>query len=64
MLNHHFWDFQEEKLPYAFYISDQELVVQLGTYLQKNKGFKFSALLAPTALLFGGTFLNDTYLAL
>ncbi|RVX00389.1 Notchless protein-like [Vitis vinifera] len=28
----------EEKLPYAFYISDQELVVQLGTYLQKNKG--------------------------
>ena len=50
--------------PYAFYISDQELVVQLGTYLQKNKGFKFSPLLAPTALLFGGTFLNDTYLAL
>ncbi|XP_071707124.1 notchless protein homolog [Rutidosis leptorrhynchoides] len=27
----------EEKLPYAFYISDQELVVQLGDYLQKNK---------------------------
>ncbi|KAG1346954.1 notchless protein [Cocos nucifera] len=26
-----------EKLPYAFYISDQELVVQLGTYLQQNK---------------------------
>jgi len=29
---------QEEKLPYAFYISDQELVVPLETYLQKNKG--------------------------
>ncbi|XP_057498668.1 notchless protein homolog isoform X2 [Actinidia eriantha] len=28
----------EEKLPYAFYISDQELVVQLGSYLQKHKG--------------------------
>uniref|UniRef100_A0A0C9QVM9 TSA: Wollemia nobilis Ref_Wollemi_Transcript_5414_2075 transcribed RNA sequence n=1 Tax=Wollemia nobilis TaxID=56998 RepID=A0A0C9QVM9_9CONI len=27
----------EEKLPYAFYISDQELVGQLGTYLLKNK---------------------------
>nr|GEY97202.1 notchless protein homolog [Tanacetum cinerariifolium] len=27
----------EEKLPYAFYISDQELVIQLGEYLQKNK---------------------------
>ncbi|GMN32181.1 hypothetical protein TIFTF001_003556 [Ficus carica] len=27
----------EEKLPYAFYITDQELVVQLGTYLEKNK---------------------------
>ncbi|XP_057512806.1 notchless protein homolog [Actinidia eriantha] len=27
----------EEKLPYAFYISDQELVVQLGSYLQKHK---------------------------
>jgi ribosome assembly protein 4 len=27
----------EEKLPYAFYVSDQELVVQLGSYLQKNK---------------------------
>lgn len=27
----------EEKLPYAFYISDHELVVDLGTYLQKNK---------------------------
>lgn len=27
----------EEKLPYAFYISDQELVIQLGDYLQKNK---------------------------
>ncbi|PKU82285.1 notchless protein homolog [Dendrobium catenatum] len=27
----------EEKLPYAFYISDQELVMQLGEYLQKNK---------------------------
>ncbi|WOG84806.1 hypothetical protein DCAR_0103991 [Daucus carota subsp. sativus] len=27
----------EEKLPYAFYISDQELLVQLGEYLQKNK---------------------------
>ncbi|PKA50517.1 Notchless protein like [Apostasia shenzhenica] len=27
----------EEKLPYAFYILDQELVVQLGAYLQKNK---------------------------
>ncbi|CAA0823977.1 Notchless protein homolog [Striga hermonthica] len=27
----------EERLPYAFYVSDSELVVQLGTYLQKNK---------------------------
>ncbi|KAK8925982.1 hypothetical protein KSP39_PZI018655 [Platanthera zijinensis] len=27
----------EERLPYAFYISDEELVVQLGTYLQTNK---------------------------
>lgn len=27
----------EEKLPYAFYISDQELVGQLGAYLLKNK---------------------------
>ncbi|KAF9593285.1 hypothetical protein IFM89_021041 [Coptis chinensis] len=27
----------EEKLPYAFYISDKELVVQLGAYLEKNK---------------------------
>ncbi|KAK6164519.1 hypothetical protein DH2020_001383 [Rehmannia glutinosa] len=29
--------FLEEKLPYAFYVSDHELVVQLGSYLQKNK---------------------------
>ena len=29
---------QEEKLPYSFYISDKELVVPLGTYLEKNKG--------------------------
>ncbi|KAF2293443.1 hypothetical protein GH714_001840 [Hevea brasiliensis] len=28
----------EEKLPYSFYISDQELLVPLETYLQKNKG--------------------------
>ncbi|EXB37371.1 Notchless-like protein [Morus notabilis] len=27
----------EEKLPYAFYISDHELLVPLGTYLEKNK---------------------------
>ncbi|XVE76756.1 hypothetical protein DITRI_Ditri13aG0006500 [Diplodiscus trichospermus] len=27
----------EEKLPYAFYISNQELLVPLGTYLEKNK---------------------------
>ncbi|KAF6168383.1 hypothetical protein GIB67_018223 [Kingdonia uniflora] len=27
----------EEKLPYAFYISDKELVLQLGSYLEKNK---------------------------
>ncbi|KAB1224851.1 hypothetical protein CJ030_MR1G013947 [Morella rubra] len=27
----------EEKLPYAFYVSDQELLVPLGTYLEKNK---------------------------
>lgn len=27
----------EEKLPYAFYIADQELVGQLGVYLLKNK---------------------------
>lgn len=30
---------QEEKLPYAFYISDQELIVPLETYLEKNKGW-------------------------
>ena len=30
---------QEEKLPYAFYISDQELLVSLGAYLEKNKGY-------------------------
>ncbi|KAF8395826.1 hypothetical protein HHK36_019780 [Tetracentron sinense] len=29
-------DPEDEKLPYAFYISDEELVVQLGFYLQKN----------------------------
>ncbi|KAK1259214.1 hypothetical protein QJS04_geneDACA010205 [Acorus gramineus] len=28
----------EERLPYSFYISDQELTIQLGNYLQKNKG--------------------------
>ncbi|KOM24971.1 hypothetical protein LR48_Vigan34s001000 [Vigna angularis] len=28
----------EEKLSYAFYISDEELIVPLETYLQKNKG--------------------------
>ncbi|XP_058006934.1 notchless protein homolog isoform X2 [Hevea brasiliensis] len=27
----------EEKLPYSFHISDQELLVPLETYLQKNK---------------------------
>ncbi|XP_030474283.1 notchless protein homolog [Syzygium oleosum] len=27
----------EDKLPYTFYISDQELVVPLESYLQKNK---------------------------
>ncbi|XP_019453318.1 PREDICTED: notchless protein homolog isoform X2 [Lupinus angustifolius] len=27
----------EERLPYSFYISDEELVVPLSTYLQKNK---------------------------
>ncbi|PHU23707.1 Notchless protein -like protein 1 [Capsicum chinense] len=27
----------EERLPYAFYISDEELLVQLGSYLEKNK---------------------------
>ncbi|KMZ76365.1 hypothetical protein ZOSMA_103G00710 [Zostera marina] len=27
----------EEKLPYAFYIADQELVEQIGSYLEKNK---------------------------
>ncbi|KAL9257904.1 Notchless protein-like protein, partial [Drosera capensis] len=27
----------EEKLPYAFYISEQELLVQLEAYLQKHK---------------------------
>nr|POF11265.1 notchless protein like [Quercus suber] len=29
---------KEDKLPYSFYISDKELVVPLGTYLEKNKG--------------------------
>lgn len=33
-----FWFVQEEKLPYVFYVSDEELVVQLGSYLQKHKG--------------------------
>ncbi|KAG6403054.1 hypothetical protein SASPL_135271 [Salvia splendens] len=28
----------EEKLPYTFYVSDHELAVELGSYLQKNKG--------------------------
>lgn len=32
------WLSQEEKLPYAFYVSDHELAVELGSYLQKNKG--------------------------
>lgn len=32
---------QEEKLPYAFYVSDHELVAELGSYLQKNKGNNF-----------------------
>ncbi|KAL4205328.1 hypothetical protein AMTRI_Chr01g114070 [Amborella trichopoda] len=27
----------EEKFPYAFYVSDQQLSMQLGSYLQKNK---------------------------
>ncbi|MCL7032245.1 hypothetical protein MKW94_014775, partial [Papaver nudicaule] len=27
----------EEKLPYSFYVSDQELTVQLGLYVEKNK---------------------------
>ncbi|EXB70653.1 hypothetical protein L484_023839 [Morus notabilis] len=27
----------EEKLPYAFYVSDKELIVPLGVYLEKNK---------------------------
>ncbi|RZC64327.1 hypothetical protein C5167_008017 [Papaver somniferum] len=27
----------EEKLPYSFYVSDQELIVQLGAFLEKNK---------------------------
>ncbi|KAK2994471.1 hypothetical protein RJ640_008839 [Escallonia rubra] len=27
----------EERLPYAFYVSDKELVVQLGSYLQQHK---------------------------
>ena len=35
----------EEKLPYAFYISDQELLVPLETYLHKNKGFKTNNLI-------------------
>lgn len=25
-------------MPYAFYIADQELVEQIGSYLEKNKG--------------------------
>ncbi|KAI3867633.1 hypothetical protein MKW98_006010 [Papaver atlanticum] len=33
----HFRFFQEEKLPYSFYVSDQELIVQLGAFLEKNK---------------------------
>lgn len=31
---------QEEKVPYAFYVNDQELVGQLGTYLLENKGME------------------------
>jgi hypothetical protein len=30
--------FQEDKLPYAFYIGDEELSVQLGTYMHQNNG--------------------------
>ena len=29
--------FQEDKLPYSFYISDKELVVPLGTYLKEKQ---------------------------
>lgn len=40
MINFAIWVsfLQEEKLPYAFYISNQELLVPLGNYLEKNKG--------------------------
>jgi ribosome assembly protein 4 len=32
---------QEEKLPYAFYVGDEELSVQLGAYMrQKNGGMR------------------------
>ena len=29
---------QEEMLPYSFYVSDEELLVPVGTYLEKNQG--------------------------
>jgi hypothetical protein len=29
---------QEDKLPYAFYIADEELAVQLGAYMQQKNG--------------------------
>ena len=29
---------QEEMLPYSFYVSDEELLVPVGTYLETNNG--------------------------
>ena len=29
---------QEEMLPYSFYVSDEELLVPVGTYLENNNG--------------------------
>lgn len=29
---------QEENLPYSFYVSDEELLVSVGTYMERNSG--------------------------
>lgn len=29
---------QEEKLSYIFYVSDEELLVSVGTYMERNRG--------------------------
>ncbi|VVA97197.1 unnamed protein product [Arabis nemorensis] len=31
------WVFQEEKLPYSLYVSDEKLVVSIGTYMEQRQ---------------------------